>query len=716
MAQTLFDKIWDAHLVARRADGRELIYIDRHVLHELHAPHAFKKLAQAQRAVRRPDLTFSVQDHTVSTQPGRDDLTNAQSTPFLQAMREGSVRNGIRLFDIDDPEQGISHVVAPELGMVLPGATHAVPDSHACTVGGLGALAFGCGTSELEHILATQVIALKRPKRMRVRVEGRLGPHVTAKDVALRIIAQVGIAGGRGHAVEFAGAAVRAMSIESRLTLCNLAIEMGARSGFVAPDETTFGWLAGRPFAPQGRQWDAALAHWGTLASDDDAQFDSEVVLDCGYLEPQITWGTDPSQVVGVGGRVPELAAPGQEAAYHRALDYMGLTPGMAVAGLPVHRVFIGSCTNSRLPDLEAAAAVVRGRHVAAGVVAMVVPGSSTVKREAEAAGLDRVFRAAGFFWGESGCSMCAGGNGDRGEAGERCVSTTNRNFEGRQGKGVRTHLVSPATAAATAIAGHIVDVRQDAGGSRLMQPFTTLTGVAVPLLQDDINTDQITPINRNINPDWAALLFANARKRPDGSADPDFPLNKPQFRRARYFGDRPQFRLRLLARRRRVGHDRDRHPLHRGAQLRRYLPGELPAERPAAGRARARRQRGVRSARARRRWRRSVHGRSAGPAHQRSRRARHRLRAAFRRSHAPHRRPRRYRAHPQACARDRGLRSAHGRRTTLAADRSGFQAVTPSRFAEGVDQAITEEIHECQEEAARADDAAGPHPDAGGL
>jgi 3-isopropylmalate/(R)-2-methylmalate dehydratase large subunit len=468
MAQTLFDKIWDAHLVARRADGRDLIYIDRHVLHELHAPHAFKKLEQAQRSVRRPDLTFSVQDHTVSTQPGRDDTTNAQSTPFLRAMRAGSAKNGIRLFDVDDPEQGISHVVAPELGMVVPGATHAVPDSHACTVGGLGALAFGCGTTELEHILATQVIALKRPKRMRVRVEGRLGLHVTAKDVALRVIAEVGIAGGRGHAVEYAGAAVRAMSIESRLTLCNLAIEMGARSGFVAPDETAFAWLAGRPFAPQGRHWDAALAHWRTLASDDDAQFDSEVVLDGGGLEPQITWGTDPSQAVGVGGCVPELAsvAPGQAAAFRRALDYMGLAPGMPLAGLPVNRVFIGSCTNSRLPDLEAAAAVARGRHVAAGVVAMVVPGSSTVKRQAEAAGLDQVFRAAGFFWGESGCSMCAGGNGDRGEPGERCVSTTNRNFEGRQGKGVRTHLVSPATAAATAIAGRIVDVRRLVAGA----------------------------------------------------------------------------------------------------------------------------------------------------------------------------------------------------------------------------------------------------------
>jgi 3-isopropylmalate/(R)-2-methylmalate dehydratase large subunit len=463
MAQTLLDRIWEAHLVARRLDGRELIYVDRHVLHELHAPHAFAKLAKSQRAVRRPDLTFSVQDHTVATQPGRDDRTVAESTPFLQAMREGSRRNGIRLFDIDDPEQGISHVVAPELGMVLPGATHAVPDSHACTVGGLGALAFGCGTTELEHILATQVIALKRPRRMRVRVEGRLTPHVTAKDVALRIIAELGIAGGRGYAVEYAGAAVRAMTIESRLTLCNLTIEMGARSGFVAPDDTTFDWLAGRPWGPQGAMWDRALAYWRTLRSDDDAEFDRDLVFECGELEPQITWGTEPSQVVGVSGRVPDpaTAAPDKQAAYRRALDYMGLAPGAPLAGLPVDRVFIGSCTNSRLPDLEAAAAIVRGRRVAAGVTGMVVPGSSIVKRQAEAAGLDRVFRDAGFFWGESGCSMCAAGNGDRGEPGERCVSTTNRNFENRQGKNVRTHLASPVTAAAAAIAGRIVDVRQ---------------------------------------------------------------------------------------------------------------------------------------------------------------------------------------------------------------------------------------------------------------
>ena len=454
-------------MVAQRADGRDLIYIDRHALHELHAPHAFEQLEKQHRPVRRPDLTFSMQDHTVATKPGRDDSTNPSGAAFIKAMREGSRRNGIRLFDIDDPEQGISHVVAPELGMVLPGATHAVPDSHASTVGGLGALAFGCGTTELAHILATQVMALKRPKSMRVRLEGKLGPHVSAKDVALRIIAELGVSGARGHVVEYAGAAVRAMPIEQRMTLCNLNIEMGGRSGFVAPDDASINWIAGRPYAPKGAMWDRALAHWRTLKTDTHAQFDREHVLDCSTLEPQITWGTDPSQVLGISGHVPDPSSVDQNrrAAFESALAYMGLQPGTALVGMPVDRVFIGSCTNGRLSDLQAAASVVRGRHVAVGVVAMVVPGSTKVKRDAEAAGLDRVFRDAGFFWGESGCSMCAGGNGDRGEPGERCVSTTNRNFENRQGPKVRTHLVSPETAAATAIAGRIADVRRMLSG-----------------------------------------------------------------------------------------------------------------------------------------------------------------------------------------------------------------------------------------------------------
>ena len=462
MAHALFDKIWQAHLVARRADGRDLIYIDRHITHDLHTPHALAQLDKAQRPVRRPDLTFTTQDHTVASKPGRDDTTYPEGTPFLRATRAATARHGIRLFDIGDPEQGISHVVAPELGLVLPGATHAVPDSHACTVGGLGALAFGTGASELEHVLATQVLALKRPKRMRVTADGRLGPQVTAKDVALRILAEIGTTGGRGHSIEFAGSAVRGLDIEGRLTLCNLTIEMGARSGLVAPDDTTFQWLAGRPYAPQGAAWDAALGAWRALFSDDDATFDREVAIDCNTLEPQITWGTDLSQAVGISGRVPMAASDGMR----HALAYMGLQGGEALEGLSVARVFIGSCTNARLPDLEAAAAVVRDRKVAPGVTALVVPGSTGVKRAAEARGLDQVFRSAGFLWGESGCSMCAGGNGDRGLPQERCVSTTNRNFENRQGAAVRTHLASPATAAAAAIAGRIVDVRKLLAGA----------------------------------------------------------------------------------------------------------------------------------------------------------------------------------------------------------------------------------------------------------
>ncbi len=461
--RTLFDKIWEQHLVGQRTDGRELIYIDRHVLHDLHAPHAFGKLAQAGRKVRRPDLTFSMQDHSVSVQPGRTDDTYAEGAAFVRAMREGSAKNGVRVFDLGDPDQGISHVVAPELGLVLPGATHAVPDSHACTVGGLGALAFGCGTTELEHILATQVITLFRPKRLRVNLLGSLGADVAGKDVALAIIAKLGVAGGRGFAIEFAGPVARALPIEGRLTLCNLTIEMGSRSGFVAPDDATFNWIKGRPFAPDGAQWDQALAYWRTLFTDADAVYDKEIDVDCSGLAPQITWGTEPSQVIGIDGRVPDpsLLDADKRAPVERAISYMGLEPGAAIEGLPVGRVFIGSCTNSRLPDLEIAAAIVKGRKVAPGVTAWAVPGSSQVKRDAEARGLDRIFKEAGFLWGESGCSMCAGTNGDMGADGERVLSTTNRNFENRQGRGVRTHLVGPALAAAAAVTGRITDVRK---------------------------------------------------------------------------------------------------------------------------------------------------------------------------------------------------------------------------------------------------------------
>jgi 3-isopropylmalate/(R)-2-methylmalate dehydratase large subunit len=462
MPQTLAEKIWDSHVVGRRMDDKELVYMDRHVMHELHAPRAMRRLAEANRTVRRPDLTFGVLDHAVATVPGRDAESNVEGAPLAKAMREGAQRFGFRLFDIDEPEQGIAHVVAPELGMVMPGATHACPDSHACTVGGLGALAFACGTSELEHVLATQVIALTRPKQMRIRLDGRLGGGVTAKDVILHLISRLGIAGARGHIVEFAGPVTSELSIEGRLTLCNMAIEMGARTGLIAPDAKTFAWLAGRPWAPSGAQWDQIVNDGAGLISDADARFDSDLVVDCSALEPQVTWGTDPSHVVGVNEPLPEPDAAGGDRAdaMRRAYDYMGLQPGMMLAGQPIHRVFIGSCTNARLEDLEDAAAIARGRHVADGVSALVVPGSSAVKRDAEAAGLDAVFRAAGFEWHESGCSMCAGANGDAAAPGQRVLSTSNRNFEGRQGPGVRTHLVSPAMAAAAAVTGAIVDAR----------------------------------------------------------------------------------------------------------------------------------------------------------------------------------------------------------------------------------------------------------------
>jgi 3-isopropylmalate/(R)-2-methylmalate dehydratase large subunit len=461
-ARTLFDKVWDAHVVGQRADGRELLYMDRHVLHELHGPHAFARLAQTGRTLRRPDLTFGVLDHALATTPGRDESTNPQAAPFAQAMRAASQRYGFHLFDVGDAEQGIGHVVAPELGIVLPGTTYACPDSHACTVGGLGAIAFACGTSELEHVLATQVLALRKPLQMRIVLEGALAPGIGAKDVALELIRRLGIDGARGYAIEYAGPVVDALAIEARLTLCNMTIEMGARTGYVAPDAATFAWLAGRPYAPRGDAWDAALAAWRALRSDDDAAFDRTLVVDCSTLDHLITWGTNQSQVIAIGDVIPDPAdAPADaQPGLQRALAYMGLTPGTPIADLPIDRVFIGSCTNARLDDLSAAAALIRGRHVAPSVRAIVVPGSTTVKRAAEARGIDAIFRDAGFEWHESGCSMCAGANGDLASSGERCVATSNRNFENRQGPGVRTHLASPAVAVAAALTGRITDPR----------------------------------------------------------------------------------------------------------------------------------------------------------------------------------------------------------------------------------------------------------------
>ncbi len=464
--QTLLDKIWDAHRAGVRGDGREIIYMDRNVVHDLHGSHAYAKLEQTQRTVRRPDLTFGVLDHSPATTPGRTDATNPKSLQFAQGMRAGAQRYGFRLFDVGDAEQGIAHVIAPELGLVLPGSTYACPDSHACTVGGLGALAFACGTSELEHVLATQTVAMQKPKQMRIWLDGTLRDGVTAKDVILHLIGMIGVAGGRGFMVEYAGDVTRALSVEARFTLCNMTIEFGARTGIVAPDEKTIAYVDGRLLAPQGADRDAALAAWRELASDPGAEFDREVHVDCSTLTPQVTWGTDQSQVVGIDGVVPDPATadPERAPAIERALAYMGLTPGTPVDGLVIDRVFIGSCTNARIEDLELAAAVARGRQVAARVRAIVVPGSSGVKREAEKRGLDRVFLDAGFEWHESGCSMCAGANGDLAKPGERSVATSNRNFENRQGPGVRTHLVGPAMAAAAAIAGRIVDVTR-AGG-----------------------------------------------------------------------------------------------------------------------------------------------------------------------------------------------------------------------------------------------------------
>jgi 3-isopropylmalate/(R)-2-methylmalate dehydratase large subunit len=462
-ARTLFEKIWDEHRVGVREDGREIVYMDRNVVHDLHGSHAFAKLEQTQRTVRRPDLTFGVLDHSVATIPGRTDTTNPKGLPFAQGMRAGAERFGFRLFDVADAEQGIAHVVAPELGLVLPGSTYACPDSHACTVGALGALAFACGTSELEHVLATQTVAMQKPKKMRITLDGCLRTGVTAKDVVLHLIGMLGVAGGRGFAVEYAGEVVRDFSVEARFTLCNMTIEFGARTAIIAPDEKTLAYVAERLLAPAGPDRDAAFAAWRDLRSDPGAVFDRELRVDCTTLAPQVTWGTDPSQVVGIDGVVPDPAdaEPERAGAIERALAYMGLAPGTPVAGLVVDRVFIGSCTNARIEDLEAAAAVARGHQVAARVRAIVVPGSTAVKREAERRGLDRIFLDAGFEWHESGCSMCAGANGDLAAPGARSVATSNRNFENRQGPGVRTHLVSPATAAAAAIAGRLVDVTQ---------------------------------------------------------------------------------------------------------------------------------------------------------------------------------------------------------------------------------------------------------------
>jgi 3-isopropylmalate/(R)-2-methylmalate dehydratase large subunit len=459
---TLFGKLWQRHEVAQLGEGFSLLHVDRHVVPDFNG-NAFTRLAQRGLAVRQPELTFSTADHSVSTDPAGDDPLQERN-PHLVALRQDTRTFGIRLFDLNQPGHGIVHVMTPELGIALPGLTVAIGDSHTCTHGAVGALAWGVGQGEIVHILATQTCVQHKPRTMRVQLEGKLPPGIGGKDLILFLIGRLGVSAGNGYAVEYAGEAVRALSMEARFTLCNMSVEWGARYGVIAPDETTFAWLQGRPHAPQGADWDAALADWRSLRSDDDARFDREVTLDVSGLAPQVTWGNSLDMVVAVDGRVPDPSAEAdaaRRANLETSMAYMDLQPGQSLAGLPIDRVFIGSCTNSRITDLRAAAAVVRGRKVAPRVRAWVVPGSELVRRQAESEGLAQVFVDAGFEWRLPGCSLCLGANGDTLARGERAVSTANRNFAGRQGPGSRVHIAGPVLAAASALAGAIADPRE---------------------------------------------------------------------------------------------------------------------------------------------------------------------------------------------------------------------------------------------------------------
>jgi 3-isopropylmalate/(R)-2-methylmalate dehydratase large subunit len=465
MPKTMFDKIWDAHVVRDQPGESTVIYIDRHLVHEVTSPQAFSGLRAAGIPVRRPDATIAVLDHNVPTVVGRRmlDVVDKESEQSITMMERNARDFGLTLFDMKDMHQGIVHVIGPELGITLPGMTIVCGDSHTSTHGALGVFAIGIGTSEVEHVLATQCLLQKKPQTMNIRIEGQIAPGVTAKDIALYVIGQLGTGVGSGHVIEFSGSAVRSLSMEGRMTLCNMAIEAGARAGMVAPDETTFNYIKGRLYAPQGEEFDLAVAAWKQLVSDADAQFDAVHEMSIDDLGPQVTWGTNPGMVANVTGYVPDPAQvhdPLKRQGYERALKYMGLSAGQKIEDIKLDTVFIGSCTNSRLEDLRAAAQYVKGKHVAPTVRAIVVPGSMQVRHMAEEEGLADVFRDAGFEWREAGCSMCIAMNGDRLSEGERCASTSNRNFEGRQGRGGRTHLVSPPMAAAAAIAGHFVDIR----------------------------------------------------------------------------------------------------------------------------------------------------------------------------------------------------------------------------------------------------------------
>ena len=463
-ARTLYDKIWDEHLVATRADGASLLYIDRHLVHEVTSPQAFEGLREAGRPLRRPNTILSVADHNVPTLDREKGIHDETCRLQVEALEANVKAYGVPYLPLLDDRQGIVHVVGPEQGFTLPGTTIVCGDSHTSTHGAFGALAFGIGTSEVEHVMATQTLPQRKSKNLRVRFEGSLPRNLGAKDLALALIGRIGTAGGTGHVMEFSGPAIRALSMEGRMTLCNMSIEGGARSGLVAPDETTFAYLQDRPLAPRDAMWEAALAHWRRLVSDESATFDTEVTLNVASLAPQVTWGTSPQWVTDIAGRVPDpetAASADDRLSMLRALEYMDLRPGTPIEAIDVQAVFIGSCTNGRIEDLREAAAVARGRRVAPGVRVLVVPGSGLVKRQAEAEGLDRIFLEAGFEWRQPGCSMCLGMNDDRLDEGVRCASTSNRNFEGRQGRGSRTHLVSPGMAAAAAVTGHFTDVRR---------------------------------------------------------------------------------------------------------------------------------------------------------------------------------------------------------------------------------------------------------------
>ncbi|MDF1835508.1 MAG: 3-isopropylmalate dehydratase large subunit [Alteraurantiacibacter sp. bin_em_oilr2.035] len=469
--RTLYEKIWDAHVVERRDDGTCLIFIDRHLVHEVTSPQAFEALRLAGRKVRRPELTLAVPDHNVPTTARVDDAGNPipivdpQSAQQLAALERNVADFGIRYFGAIAREQGIVHVIGPEQGFSLPGTTIVCGDSHTACHGGIGALAFGIGTSEVEHVLATQTLLLSPSRTMEVRVEGSLGPGVTPKDLILHIIGRIGTGGGTGHVIEYRGRVFEEMSVEGRLTVSNMSIEGGARAGLIAPDDTTFAYLKDRPYAPKGAEWDQAVAYWRSLQTDEGAQFDASIIIDAAEIEPTVTWGTSPEDIVAIGGRVPDpadFADPAKQEAARKSLAYMGLTPGTQIHDIAVENIFIGSCTNSRIEDLRAAAEILRGRTIADGIKwAIVVPGSGLVKMQAEAEGLDRIFIDAGMEWREPGCSACLGMNPDKVPAGERCASTSNRNFVGRQGPGARTHLVSPVMAAAAAVTGRLTDVRE---------------------------------------------------------------------------------------------------------------------------------------------------------------------------------------------------------------------------------------------------------------